>query len=48
MAVGTNGKRISRADLEAAFSQVIGETEATAQARLPRWRSSPGRRSWSC
>jgi hypothetical protein len=35
MAVGTNGKRISRADLEAAFSQVIGETEATAQARLP-------------
>ena len=33
MAVGTNGKRISRADLEAAFSQVIGETEATAQVR---------------
>jgi len=35
MAVGTNGRRITRDDLEAAFSQVIGEGEATADATIP-------------
>jgi hypothetical protein len=35
MAVGTNGRRITRDDLEAAFSQVVGEGEATAQAAVP-------------
>ncbi len=35
MAVGTNGRRITRDDLEAAFSEVIGEGEATAEAALP-------------
>jgi cystathionine beta-lyase family protein involved in aluminum resistance len=35
MAVGTNGRKITRDDLEAAFSQVIGEGEATAEAAVP-------------
>lgn len=35
MAVGTNGRRITRDDLEAAFSQVVGEGEATVQAAVP-------------
>jgi hypothetical protein len=34
-AVTTNGRRITRDDLEAAFSQVVGEGEATAQAAMP-------------
>ncbi|MGP8059254.1 MAG: hypothetical protein ACLP9C_06445 [Acidimicrobiales bacterium] len=35
MATETNGRRITRDDLEAAFSQVIGEGEATADAAVP-------------
>jgi hypothetical protein len=35
MAVTTNGRRITRDDLEAAFSQVIGEGEAQAEAAVP-------------
>ena len=35
MAVATNGRRITRDDLEAAFSQVINDGEATAQAAAP-------------
>jgi hypothetical protein len=35
MAVGTNGRRITRDDLEAAFSQVLGEGEATAKEAAP-------------
>lgn len=31
----SNGRRITRDDLEAAFSRVIGEGEATAQAAAP-------------
>jgi hypothetical protein len=33
---GTNGQRITREDLQAAYSQVIGEGEATARAAAPR------------
>jgi hypothetical protein len=32
MPVDTNGRRITRADLESAFSQVIGEGETIAQS----------------
>jgi hypothetical protein len=35
MAVETNGRRISRDDLQAAFSKVIGEGQETARAKLP-------------
>ena len=47
MAVGTNGRRITRDDLEAAFAQVVGEGEATADAAIPqvlrdRRRGGPG------
>ena len=33
---GTNGQRITREDLQAAYSQVVGEGEATARAAAPR------------
>jgi hypothetical protein len=33
---GTNGRRITREDLQAAYSQVLGEGEATARAAAPR------------
>ena len=35
MAVRTNGRRITRDDLEAAFTRVVGEGEATAKAAAP-------------
>lgn len=35
MTVATNGRKITRDDLQAAFSQVLGEGEATAQASAP-------------
>jgi hypothetical protein len=35
MAVQTNGRRITRDDLEAAFAKVAGEGEATARAAAP-------------
>ena len=35
MAVTTNGRRITRDDLQAAFSQVLGEGEATAGVAVP-------------
>jgi hypothetical protein len=35
MAARTNGSRITREDLEAAFSRVIGEGEATTRAVAP-------------
>ena len=35
MAVQTNGSRITREDLEAAFQRVVGEGEATARAAAP-------------
>ena len=35
METKTNGKRITRGDLEAAFSRVIGEGEATARSAAP-------------
>jgi hypothetical protein len=35
MAVGTNGRRITRDDLEAAFSRVLGEGEDTARQAAP-------------
>jgi hypothetical protein len=35
MAIGTNGRRITRDDLEAAFTRVVGEGEATARATMP-------------
>jgi hypothetical protein len=35
MPVGTNGQRITRQDLEAAFSEVVGEGESTTQRALP-------------
>jgi len=31
----TNGSRITREDLESAFSQVLGDGQATAKAALP-------------
>jgi hypothetical protein len=33
---GTNGRLITREDLQAAYSQVMGEGEATARAAAPR------------
>jgi hypothetical protein len=33
---GTNGRLITRDDLQAAYSQVMGEGEATARAAAPR------------
>lgn len=35
MATRTNGRRITRDDLEQAFSRLAGEGEATAKAALP-------------
>ena len=35
MAVETNGHRITRDDLQAAFSKAIGESEATVREHLP-------------
>jgi len=35
MSVETNGRRISRSDLEAAFSKVIGDGQATTRQALP-------------
>ena len=35
MSVETNGRRISRGDLQAAFSKVIGEGRETVQTNLP-------------
>lgn len=35
MAVRTNGSRITREDLEAAYTRVLGEGEASAQAAAP-------------
>ncbi|MHB8218753.1 MAG: hypothetical protein ACYDHU_00295 [Acidimicrobiales bacterium] len=35
MSVGTNGKRITRDDLEAAFSRVLGDGESNARAAAP-------------
>lgn len=35
MAARTNGQRITRDDLEAAFARVVGEGEATGKAVLP-------------
>jgi hypothetical protein len=32
---GTTGRRITREDLQAAYSQVMGEGEATARAAAP-------------
>lgn len=35
MAVETNGRRISRDDLQAAFAKAIGEGEESVKANLP-------------
>ena len=35
MAVSTNGRKISRGDLEAAFARALGEGEATARGAGP-------------
>jgi hypothetical protein len=35
MAVRTNGRRITRDDLQAAFADVLGEGEATARDLVP-------------
>jgi hypothetical protein len=35
MSVRTDGRRITRADLEAAFQQLVGEGEKTARAAMP-------------
>ncbi len=35
MAVTTNGQRITRDDLQAAYARVAGEGEATAKAAVP-------------
>ncbi len=35
MPVETNGRRISRDDLQAAFARAIGDTQETARAKLP-------------
>ncbi len=35
MSVQTNGRRITRADLEAAFQHVVGEGEKTVQRSAP-------------
>lgn len=36
MSVQTNGRRITRADLEAAFQKVVGEGEKTAEKAAPK------------
>ncbi|HEX3793762.1 MAG TPA: hypothetical protein VHV57_04605 [Acidimicrobiales bacterium] len=36
LSAGTNGRLITRDDLKAAYSQVMGEGEATARAAAPR------------
>jgi hypothetical protein len=33
---GTNGRRITREDLQAAYSQVVGQGEASARAAAPK------------
>jgi hypothetical protein len=35
MATSTNGRKITRDDLESAFAEVIGETEATTERSMP-------------
>jgi hypothetical protein len=35
MAVSTNGRKISRDDLERAFSQIIGDGEESVQRTMP-------------
>jgi len=35
MALRTNGRRITREDVQAAFSEVLGEGESTARAAAP-------------
>jgi len=35
MAVETNGRRISRDDLQAAFARALGEGQETARANMP-------------
>ncbi|HXW38530.1 MAG TPA: hypothetical protein VEJ44_02455 [Acidimicrobiales bacterium] len=35
MAVETNGRKITRDDLQAAFSRAIGDTQESARAALP-------------
>lgn len=35
MSVRTNGRPITRADLEAAFQRVVGEGEKTVEAAMP-------------
>jgi hypothetical protein len=35
MSVQTSGRRITRADLEAAFQRVVGEGEKTVEAAVP-------------
>ena len=48
MAVETNGRRISRDDLQAAFSRAIGEGQESVRKNLPpsgrNGRGDPGRR----
>ena len=39
---GSNGRLITREDLQAAYSQVMGEGEATARAAVPGGWPSPG------
>lgn len=36
MSVRTNGRPITRADLEAAFQRVVGEGQKTVESALPR------------
>ncbi len=38
---GSNGRLITRDDLQAAYAQVVGEGEATARAAAPRGWPSP-------
>jgi hypothetical protein len=35
MSVSTNGRRITRDDLQAAYSQVVGEGQATVERAVP-------------
>jgi hypothetical protein len=35
MGVSTNGRKISRDDLQAAYSQVLGEGQSTAERAMP-------------
>ena len=43
---GSNGRLITRDDLQAAYSQVMGEGEATARAAAPGGWPSPA--PWAC